>query len=131
MARLESDPLPLLLATATGRLAEAAPPRWSDRAALAVVLCAQGYPGQPEAGTVIEGLDQAAAIDGVTVLHAGTKRDADGTLRAAGGRVLNIVATGRDVAEAQARAYRAVDLIRWPGGFCRRDIGWRAIGERG
>jgi phosphoribosylamine--glycine ligase len=127
MARLESDPLGLMLATATGTLAEQAPPVWRDDAALTVVLCAEGYPGTPRTDTEIGALDEAAAIPNVTVLHAGTRRAADGTLRAAGGRVLNIVATGADVAEAQASAYRAVDRIDWPQGFCRHDIGWRAI----
>ena len=127
MARLETDPLALMLATADGRLAELPPARWRDEAALTVVLCAEGYPGTPVTGTEIEGLDDAASVEGVTIFHAGTKRGADGALLAAGGRVLNIVATGRDVAEAQARASRAVDRIDWPGGFCRRDIGWRAI----
>jgi len=126
MARLESDPVALMLATAEGRLAELPPARWRNEAALTVVLCAQGYPGTPKTGTVIKGLAEAAA-DGVAVLHAGTKRGPQGELLASGGRVLNIVATGRDVAEAQAQAYRAVDRIDWPEGFCRRDIGWRAI----
>jgi phosphoribosylamine--glycine ligase len=126
MARLESDPVALMLATAEGRLAELPPALWHDEAALTVVLCAEGYPGTPRTGTVIDGLAEAAA-EGVTIFHAGTKRGIDGELLASGGRVLNIVATGRDVAEAQARAYRAVDRIDWPGGFCRRDIGWRAI----
>ncbi len=127
MARLESDPVALMLATAQGTLAEAPPARWRDDTALTVVLCAEGYPGTPKTGTAIEGLSSAAAVEGVTILHAGTKRGADGELLASGGRVLNIVATGRDVAEAQARAYLAVGRIDWPGGFCRRDIGWRAI----
>lgn len=129
MARLETDPVALMLATAEGRLSELPPAQWRDVAALTVVLCAEGYPGTPRTGTAIAGIDEAAAIEGVTVFHAGTRRGADGALLAAGGRVLNIVATGRDVAEAQARAYRAVDKIRWPQGFCRRDIGWRAIGR--
>ncbi|MDB5394278.1 MAG: phosphoribosylamine--glycine ligase [Rhodospirillales bacterium] len=127
LTRLETDPVTLMLATAEGKLADLPPARWRKEAALTVVLCAQGYPGTPVTGTEIKGLDDAASIDGVTVFHAGTGRAADGRLLATGGRVLNIVATGRDVAEAQARAYRAVDSIDWPGGFCRRDIGWRAI----
>jgi phosphoribosylamine--glycine ligase len=127
MARLESDPVALMLATAEGRLADLPPARWSDQAALTVVLCAEGYPGTPVTGTEIKGVAKAAAVEGVTVFHAGTKRSADGKLLACGGRVLNIVATGSDVAQAKTRAYRAVDLIDWPGGFCRRDIGWRAI----
>ena len=127
MARLETDPVELMLATAEGRLASLPPARWRDETALAVVLCADGYPGTPASGTEIKGVERAAAVPNVTVLHAGTKRGADGKLLASGGRVLNVVATGRDAAEAQARAYRAVDLIDWPEGFCRRDIGWRAI----
>jgi phosphoribosylamine--glycine ligase len=127
MARLETDPVELILATAEGRLASQPPARWRDDTALAVVLCAQGYPGTPVSGTEIRGVERAAAVPDVAVLHAGTKRGADGRLIAAGGRVLNVVATGRDAAEAQARAYQAVDLIDWPEGFCRRDIGWRAV----
>ena len=127
MARLDSDPLELMLAVAEGRLAAAPPPRWRPIAALNVVLCADGYPGTPVTGTAIRGLDRAAAVEGVTVLHAATKRGPNGDFLAAGGRVLNVVAIGATVAEAQARAYRAVDLIDWPEGFCRRDIGWRAI----
>jgi phosphoribosylamine--glycine ligase len=130
MARLESDPVALMLATAEGRLAELPPAEWRDEAALTVVLCAEGYPGTPRTGTVIGGL-AAAAADDVAIFHAGTKRGPGGELLAAGGRVLNIVATGRNVAEAQARAYRAVDRIDWPEGFCRRDIGWRAIAREG
>jgi phosphoribosylamine--glycine ligase len=126
MARLESDPLALMLATAEGRLAELPPPQWHDEAALAVVLCAQGYPGTPRTGTVIKGVAEAAS-EGVAVLHAGTKRGPQGELLASGGRVLNVVATGRSVGEAQAKAYGAVDRIDWPEGFCRRDIGWRAV----
>jgi phosphoribosylamine--glycine ligase len=129
MERLDSDPLALMLATATGKLADAPPPQWRDEAALTVVMCAEGYPGTPVAGTEIKGLDKAGEIAGVSVLHAGTKLLGDGRLVAAGGRVLNVVATGQNVFEAQARAYQAVDLIDWPGGFCRRDIGWRAIGR--
>ncbi len=126
MARLETDPVELMLATAEGRLGTLPPARWRDVAALTVVLCAEGYPGTPKTGTEIKGVADAAA-DGVSILHAGTRRGGDGRLLASGGRVLNIVATGRDVAEAQARAYLVVDRIDWPEGFCRRDIGWRAI----
>jgi phosphoribosylamine--glycine ligase len=126
MARLESDPVALMLATAEGRLAELPPARWRDEAALTVVLCAQGYPGTPKTGTTIGGVADAAS-DGVVVLHAGTRRGPRGELLASGGRVLNVVATGRDVAEARAKAYLAVEKIDWPEGFCRRDIGWRAI----
>jgi len=127
MARLETDPVALMLATAAGRLAGQPPPVWREEAALAVVLCAEGYPGAPKTGTCIRGIERAGEIDHVVALHAGTKRAPDGRLLSAGGRVLNIVATGKTVAEAQSRAYRAVDRIDWPEGFCRRDIGWRAI----
>ncbi len=126
MARLEDDPVEVLLATAQGRLAELPPLRWSADSALTVVICAEGYPGTPKSGSEIKGID-AAEGDGAEVLHAGTKSGPNGEILASGGRVLNIVATGKDIADARARAYRAVDKIDWPGGFCRRDIGWRAI----
>jgi len=129
MARLKSDLLPVLLAAAEGRLGDIRLD-WSDDAALVVVMAAAGYPGAYARNTVIRGLDAAERIEGVAVLHAGTGRSPEGAVVATGGRVLGITATGKDVAEAQARAYRAVDLIDWPEGFCRRDIGWRAI-ERG
>ena len=88
-------------------------------------MAAKGYPGTPEKGSVIAGVEDAS--DGVQIFHAGTALDAAGRLVAAGGRVLNVTATGATVSEAQTRAYRAVDGIDWPGGFCRRDIGWRAV----
>ena len=125
MMRLQSDILPVLLAARDGAL-DTVDLRWHDRAALTVVMAANGYPGAYAKNTVIDGVEDAATVDGVTVFHAGTKREGE-KLLATGGRVLNVTATGRDVAEAQARAYRAVDRLRWPDGFCRRDIGWRAI----
>ena len=94
--------------------------------ALTVVLAARGYPGSYETGSVIGGLEAAAAVPGVEIFHAGTRRDGERIL-AAGGRVLNVTARGETVAQAQARAYEAVGLIDWPQGFCRRDIGWRAV----
>jgi phosphoribosylamine--glycine ligase len=103
--------------------------RWRDEAALTVVMAANGYPGDYSKGSEIRNLEQAAEVDGVQIFHAATERR-DGKLIATGGRVLNVTALGRDVAEAQARAYRAVDLIDWPDGFCRRDIGWRAMARR-
>ena len=125
LARLNEDLLPLLLASAKGEL-PAGPVKLSAQAALTVVYAAKGYPDAPEKGSEIKGLDRAAAMQGVTVFHAGTKRE--GTrLLANGGRVLNVTALGDSVAQAQARAYGAVDAIDWPGGFCRRDIGWRAV----
>lgn len=131
MPRLRSDIVPALLAACDGVL-DKVDLRWSDQAALTVVLAAKGYPGKPETGTVIEGVDTAEAMDGVLVFHAGTKADGAGKLLGNGGRVLNVVATGKSVGEAQEKAYRAVDAIDWPGGFCRRDIGWQAVKrERG
>jgi phosphoribosylamine--glycine ligase len=89
-------------------------------------MAAKGYPGMTAKGSVIEGLDDAAAVEGVEIFHAGTKGDG-GRVLANGGRVLNVSARGRTVGEAQARAYRAVDRVRWADGFCRRDIGFRAV----
>jgi phosphoribosylamine--glycine ligase len=126
MPRLKSDLLPALVATVDGEL-EHFHLRWHDAAALTVVLAAKGYPASYEKGSEIRDLAAAAALDDVTIFHAGTTRAPDGRLLAAGGRVLNVTATGDTIAEAQARAYTAVDLIDWPGGFCRRDIGWRAV----
>jgi phosphoribosylamine--glycine ligase len=89
-------------------------------------MAAKGYPGDYKKGTPIEGLDAAAQVEGVEIFHAGTKADGARIL-ANGGRVLNVSARGKSVREAQTRAYAAVDKIKWPDGFCRRDIGWRAI----
>jgi phosphoribosylamine--glycine ligase len=94
-------------------------------------MATKGYPGDYGKGSVIGGLDDAARVDGVEIFHAGTKADGDRIL-AYGGRVLNICAMGKTVTEAQRRAYEAVDRIKWPEGFCRRDIGWQAVArERG
>ncbi|MEQ1754974.1 MAG: phosphoribosylamine--glycine ligase [Micropepsaceae bacterium] len=125
MLRLKSDLLLLLLAVADENLNNV-DARFADAAALTVVMAAKGYPEAPQKGTVIKGVEAAARLEGVQVFHAGTKMT-DGQLTANGGRVLNITAQGKTVAEAQRRAYQAVDLIDWSGGFCRRDIGWRAI----
>ncbi|KQZ12828.1 phosphoribosylamine--glycine ligase [Mesorhizobium sp. Root554] len=124
MMRLKDDLLVLLNAAADGQLAHVST-RWSDEAALTVVMAARGYPGTPEKGSVIRGLDEAAA-DGAQIFQAGTAVNG-GALVANGGRVLNVTATGVTVREAQAKAYAAVDRIVWPDGFCRRDIGWRAV----
>ncbi len=124
MMRLKDDILVLMKAAADGQLAHMSV-RWRDEAALTVVMAANGYPGTPVKGSVIRGVD-AAATECVEIFHAGTALN-DGQLVANGGRVLNVTATGRTVAEAQARAYAAVDRIDWPEGFCRRDIGWRAV----
>jgi phosphoribosylamine---glycine ligase len=124
--RLMSDLLPALIAAAEGVL-RSFQLRWYDKAALTVVMAAKGYPEGYEKGTEIRGLEKAAALPDVTVFHAGTKGGEGGHILANGGRVLNVTATGKTIAEAQKRAYEAVDLIDWPEGFCRRDIGWRAV----
>ncbi len=129
MMRLEGDLLALLLAVAEGRLAQVPAPVLADRAALTVVMAARGYPGVPEKGGAIGGIDAAEAA-GAIVFHAGTALR-DDALVASGGRVLNVTATGASVADAQAAAYRAVDLIHFPTGFCRRDIGWREVAREG
>lgn len=125
MARLTSDLLPVLLAGAEGRL-DGITLEWRDQPALVVVMAAKGYPGPYGKNTVIGGLDAAGAVEGVTVLHAGTALK-DGAVVATGGRVLGITATGATVSQARERAYAAVDLLDWPDGFCRRDIAWRAV----
>jgi phosphoribosylamine--glycine ligase len=125
MPRLRSDIVPALLACCDGVLGNV-DLRWSDEVALTVVMAAKGYPEQPETGSVIKGVEKAEALDKVMVFHAGTRQSAT-DLVASGGRVLNIVGLGQTVGEAQARAYAGVDQIDWPGGFCRRDIGWQAV----
>jgi phosphoribosylamine--glycine ligase len=130
MLRLKSDLLPALIATCDGTLAKHDLAWWDD-VALTVVMAARGYPEAPEKGSEIKGLERAARVQGVEVFHAGTKV-VDNRLVADGGRVLNVTARGKTVAEAQTRAYEAIGQIDWPGGFCRRDIGWRAVArERG
>jgi phosphoribosylamine--glycine ligase len=124
MLRLKSDALDLLEATARGTL-KLAEPEFSDEVALTVVLAAKGYPVKPETGSEIRGIN-GQDDDKLMVFHAGTKRR-DGRLLANGGRVLNVTALGRTVGEARDRAYAEVDRIDWPEGFCRRDIGWRAV----
>ncbi len=124
MMRLESDLVPLLHACATGDLANHSA-EWSNDAALTVVMAAKGYPGKATTGGFIGGLAGLNSAD-THVFHAGTAMQ-EGMTIATGGRVLNITATGSSVSEAQARAYAAVDKVEWPDGFCRRDIGWRAI----
>jgi phosphoribosylamine---glycine ligase len=125
MLRLMSDLVPALLACCDGVLGSF-DLRWYPDAALTVVMAAKGYPGSYAKGSVIDGLDAAAEVEGVEIFHAGTQAQ-NGKLVANGGRVLNVCAVGKTVAIAKARAYQAIDLIRWSDGFCRRDIGWRAI----
>ena len=126
MLRLESDLVPYLIAVATGVLAQMPLPQWRDECAICVVMAARGYPDAPETGSAIIGAEQDFGPD-VQVFHAATQRDADGVLRAAGGRVLNVCARGPDLQSARARAYAAIDKIDWPEGFYRHDIGWRAL----
>jgi phosphoribosylamine--glycine ligase len=125
MLRLMSDLLPALIASRDGQLRNF-DLRWYPDAALTVVMASNGYPGAYRKGTVIEGLDEAAEVEGVQIFHAGTQAS-DGQVLATGGRVLNVSAMAKTVSQAQVLAYRAVDKIRWPGGFCRRDIGWQAV----
>ena len=125
MLRLVSDLLPLLLAAAAGDL-RGKQVLLSANHALGVVMANQGYPGPVQPGSEINGIDTASGIDGVTIFQAGTRWDG-ARLVAAGGRVLNVCATAPNLREAQMKAYEAVDRIDWPQGFCRRDIGWRAL----
>jgi len=125
MMRLGAQALDLMLACAEGRLAEARV-NWADDHALSVVMAARGYPGAYEKGSEIRGLEALPEDSFNMVFHAGTSAEG-GRLLAQGGRVLNVTARGATLAEAQARAYAMVDAIDWPGGFCRRDIGWRAL----
>ncbi|WP_454278873.1 phosphoribosylamine--glycine ligase [Sphingomonas sp. Marseille-Q8236] len=125
MLRFQGDLLAVMLAVAEGRLAEIPAPSFSPDPALTVVMAAAGYPGTPKAGGSIAAIDAAEAT-GAVVFQAGTRMDGE-TLVASGGRVLAVTASARSVGEAQAAAYRAVDAIRFPDGFCRRDIGWREV----
>ena len=125
MARLNSDVVDAFSAVACGQL-NYVKLSWLKQAALIVVMASKGYPGPFEKGTQIRNLSQAEATDDVTVFHSGTK-SLDNQLVANGGRVLGVTALGNTIQEAQSRAYKAVDKIDWPNGFCRRDIGWRAI----
>lgn len=129
MRRLKSDIVPALLAAATGGLANV-DLRWFEETAMIVVLAAKGYPGSYEKGSVIRGLDEAAGGEDVVIFHAGTARDEAGELTAVGGRVLGVTALAESVNEAFLRCYEAVDRIDWPEGFCRRDIGWRALEKK-
>jgi len=126
MMRLAGDIVPLLLACARGDLTRVDPPEFRPETVICVVLAASGYPDSPLEGSIIRGAEQNFGPH-VQVFHAGTKRQKDGQLVAAGGRVLNVCARGKDIAEARQRAYAAVKKIDWPGGFHRTDIGWRAM----
>jgi phosphoribosylamine---glycine ligase len=125
MLRLKSDLVPALIAARDGVL-KSFDLRWRPDFALGVVMTANGYPGAYAKGSAIEGLDAAAGIEGVEIFHAGTRAES-GKILANGGRVLNVCALGGNVETARERAYAAIDKICWPEGFCRRDIGWRAV----
>jgi len=130
MLRMMSDLVPAMLAACDGQLKNF-DLRWFAEAAVTVVMAAKGYPGDYKRGGVIDGLDEAAELEGVEIFHAGTAAK-DGAIIANGGRVLNVCASAATVTEARARAYQAVDRIRWADGFCRRDIAWQAVeAERG
>lgn len=129
MLRLESDIVPILLACAKGELASAEPPKWREEAAICVVLAAEGYPDAPKTGGLIQDADADFGGEAV-VFHAGTTRDAEGNLRASGGRVLNVCALGATLHEARDVAYAALGTISLEGGFYRSDIGWRALKPR-
>ena len=124
MLRMKSDIVPALHATATGKLGDMTLD-WHDDKAMTIVMAANGYPGSYNRGSAIGGLDDVESD--IVVFHAGTARDAQGKVTATGGRVLNVTARGKTVAQAQANAYAGVDAIDWPQGFCRRDIGYREI----
>lgn len=127
MVRLESDLAQVLLAASKGEL-EGVSLNWSPGSAMVVVMASNGYPGSYEKGSVIQKLEEAEHVaPSVKVFHAGTAVDADGNFIATGGRVLGVTAKGKDLEEARGRAYQAIDEINWPGGFYRRDIGWRAL----
>ena len=126
MMRFDGDLLALLLAVAENRLADLGAIELADRASLTVVMAARGYPGTPEKGGAISGINSAEANVGIKVFHAGTA-SADGRIIANGGRVLNVTGTGGTIAEAQTAVYRAIDAIDFPSGFYRRDIGWREL----
>jgi phosphoribosylamine---glycine ligase len=128
MMRLKSDIVPALIACADGGLKHF-DLRWTDETALTVILATKGYPDSYPKGSEIRGLDAASKVPGVQIFHAGTKAEGNRIL-ANGGRVLNVTAMAPTVQEARERAYRAVDLIDWPEGFCRRDIAWRAVGSQ-
>ena len=125
MMRLESDLIPALMASARGDLS-GIDLTWSQDPALTVVMAAQGYPGNYDKGTRIL-LDAVDDSDELVVFHAGTQDASDGAFTAQGGRVLNITARGKTVAQAQAKAYAGCEKIDWPEGFYRKDIGWREI----
>ncbi len=130
MMRLQDDILPLLIASAEGTLDQLSA-AWSDDVVLSVVMAAKGYPADYAKGSQIKGLEEAAQDPDVEIFHAGTRLSETGDILANGGRVLNVTARGASVAQARERAYAAIEKIDWPEGFCRKDIGWRAMERDG
>lgn len=131
MMRFNGDLAHVLMLAAQGRIEDVqGHVSWTDDAALCVVMAAKGYPGTYEKNTVINGVARANTVSGAHVFHAGTALSESGELLSTGGRVLGVTARGTTIEEAQEHAYEAVDKIEWPEGFCRRDIGWRAIKAR-
>jgi phosphoribosylamine--glycine ligase len=126
LMRLQTDLFDILVAAADGRLGELEPLEWDDRPSLCVVMASEGYPGNYEKGRVITGLAEAAEIENVKVFHAGTAT-VDGNVVNTGGRVLGVTAIGSSISAAKLQAYRAVQKIRWPGAWCRKDISDKAL----
>jgi phosphoribosylamine--glycine ligase len=125
LPRLQSDLLPVLIAACDGKLDTVAL-QWKNEASAVVIMAARGYPGDYVKHSKIRGLDAAGQVPGVRIFHSGTEMRGDDLL-SSGGRVLAVCGTGADLRQALARAYQAIDLIDWPEGFCRRDIGWQAV----
>tara|TARA_A100001037_G_scaffold99050_2_gene90414 strand:- start:1460 stop:2728 length:1269 start_codon:yes stop_codon:yes gene_type:complete len=126
MMRLMSDLLPALIASEDGVLKDF-DLRWYDDTALTVVMASNGYPGPYQKGSIIKGIENFQDNKDITLFHAGTKFNEKNEICSSGGRVLAITALGKNVLEAQVKAYEGIDSIEWPDGFCRRDIGWRAL----
>lgn len=128
IARLQGDLLQILQASAQGRLNDIkGQVSWSDQTAMCVVMAAKGYPGSYEKNTLIQGLSEAEEVENTIVFHAGTSKNEDGDIVNVGGRVLGITATGDNIGHARRLAYEAVERVNWPDGFCRHDIGHRAL----
>lgn len=126
LPRLKTDLLALLFAVSKGVM-NGFDVNWREDACLCVVMAAKGYPGEYKKGSVIRGVSEANRLDNTVVFHAGTARNDTGDLVAAGGRVLGVTSWAPTIKEAQTKAYEAVAKIDWPEGFCRKDIGWRAV----
>ncbi len=126
LMRLESDWVDVMMAVVEGRLESLEPPRWNPQPSICVVMASEGYPDKYQTGHPIRGLDEAAAVENVKIFHAGTAFK-DGHVVTAGGRVLGITATGPTISAAKLQAYTAIKCIRWPGAWCRKDIGDQAF----